>query len=197
MPMIHEESNAIETNSGELVDLIDPEPGTINFEDIVAGLSKLPRFVGQTDNVYTVAQHSVNVAKSILSEIPESRGTLKIALAGLLHDAAEAYLGDIPRPYKRMFGRALLIVEERLTRAIFTRFDLDFPLGLPEEVKHADDRWLATERRDLFSRRSKLVSRAEPYAHGVGYCWTPKEAAFRFRTTYTGILARLERAGDR
>lgn len=132
----------ISTMSGRKIDFLAPDPEQIHIEDIAAGLAAMPRWCGQTqfqDEAvhYSVAQHSC-----LCSDFcPEH------ALAALLHDAAEAYMGDCPRPLKQLLGGAWRECEERLQQAIFTRFGL--PPEIPAAVKAVDDRMLMTERRDL------------------------------------------------
>jgi 5'-deoxynucleotidase YfbR-like HD superfamily hydrolase len=72
--------------------------------DIATGLSRMPRFCGQTVRPYTVAEHSIWVAKGARS-IAEACGLDAAAQAaayrvGLLHDAAEAFMADVPKPLK-------------------------------------------------------------------------------------------------
>ena len=70
---------------------LDPNPADIDIKDIAHALSNCCRFAGHIKSFYSVAQHSV-----IVSELCEPEN----ALAGLLHDASEAYLSDIARPVK-------------------------------------------------------------------------------------------------
>ena len=135
----------ITTASGKVISLLAPEPESMDIEDIALALSRIPRWNGHTSQFYSVAQHSVWVSEWVctLSDIPESP---KLALAGLLHDAAEAYLGDITSPLKSLFPM-ILGTEGKIMRAICERFGLDWPL--PPEVKHCDKAALATEKAQL------------------------------------------------
>jgi hypothetical protein len=108
---------------------------TIAIEDIARSLSMQCRYLGHVKKFYSVAEHSVRVSRLC---------DPKDALAGLLHDAAEAYLGDVPAPYKRHASFAAYVeLEENLRARIFERFGL-LP-DLPASVKLADREILATE----------------------------------------------------
>lgn len=125
------------TASGKHFDLADPQPDQIDIRDIAQGLSNEARFNGHTHYFYSVAQHSVGVS---LIVPPDN------ALEGLLHDATEAYMKDIPLPLKRMLPDYKRI-EARVDAVIRDRFGL--PAQCSAAVKRADLVMLATERRDL------------------------------------------------
>lgn len=104
----------IKLSSGNWLDPYDPDPERIFIDDIAQGLANICRFNGQCRSFYSVAEHSVAV--SMLVETP-------YRLAGLLHDAAEAYLGDVPRPLKyRPEYRYYRDAEEKLLDVIWRRF---------------------------------------------------------------------------
>lgn len=127
----------IPTHSGKKLDLIDPQPDQINLIDIIKGLSRESRYVGQTNHFYTVAQHSMIASQIVAPEF---------AFEALLHDGAEAYLKDLPRPLKYMLPDYRRI-EQRVDAAIRARFGL--PAEQSNAVSEADIIMRATERRDL------------------------------------------------
>lgn len=130
------------TASGHHFDLADPQPDQIDIRDIAQALSNEARFNGHTSRFYSVAQHSVGVSLIV----PPAD-----ALEGLLHDASEAYMKDIPLPLKRMLPDYKRI-EQRVDAVIRDRFGL--PAQCSAAVKHADIVMLATERRDLMPHDS-------------------------------------------
>jgi hypothetical protein len=130
----------IKLYSGGYINLLSPQPEDIHLIDIAHGLSNLCRFTGHTARFYSVAQHSVLV--SLLIEDPALR------LVALLHDAAEAYLGDVSSPLKRLLPEYQCI-ERRFEEVIAERFG--FSYGHLAKVKRADFRALATEKRDLMA----------------------------------------------
>lgn len=130
-------SNTILTVSGDYFDFNNPEAHEFRIEDIAHALSNICRFTGHTRAFYSVAQHSVEVSYLVHP---------KHALAGLLHDASEAYLGDVSTHLKRMLPE-YQVLEERVEAAIAKAFGLQYPLD--EAVKRADLRMLVTEKRDL------------------------------------------------
>lgn len=131
----------IQTFSGKRFTPTNPNPDSIVIQDIAHSLSMQCRFSGHVKRFYSVAQHSVLV--SYLCNNEDS-------LWGLLHDATEAYLIDIPRPLKRS-GKfdAYLEFEKNMQTAICRRFGLIDKE--PPSVKKADTILLATEARDLMS----------------------------------------------
>lgn len=124
----------IRLNSGGHFDFVHPMSSEFTIKDIALGLSRLNRFLGQTRVPYSVARHSVNVSYLVP---PEQ------SLAGLLHDAAEAFLGDVPTPLKAALGNAFRDLEFRVEAAVFMRLGVT---PYTPEIKYADLVLLATER---------------------------------------------------
>lgn len=118
---------------------LDPKVEDICIEDIAHALSLKCRFGGHCKIHYSVAEHSVYVSRHLPAEM---------RLAGLLHDAAEAYspFGDVPRPVKRELP-FVEVVETKLDVAIAERFGVTFPW--PERVKEIDTAILHDEKRKL------------------------------------------------
>ncbi len=118
--------STILTKSGGGIDLLDPSARDVHIEDIAFSLARIIRFGGHSPG-WTVAQHSIEVAQ---------RCEPGCALEGLLHDAAEAYVGDIIRPVKMLLGKSFQDIERRFELAIAERFNLTYPW--PTAVKTAD-----------------------------------------------------------
>ena len=120
--------NYTSTNSGRKFHFTDPQPEDICIEDIAVALSKLARFNGHTDVFYSVAEHSILVSYLVPPEH---------ALSGLMHDAAEAYIGDMASPIKNLPEMAYFReLEEKIHSVICST--LGVPQGIPDEVKLAD-----------------------------------------------------------
>jgi 5'-deoxynucleotidase YfbR-like HD superfamily hydrolase len=134
----------IETYSGLTFAPLKPIFADIRIADIAHALANQGRFSGHTRFRYSVGQHSV-----LVSELLEVLGhPHPVQLWGLLHDASEAYLVDLPTPLKRhpVFGRIYRAAEKRVQRAVCVRFGL--PVREPAAVTEADRVLLATEVRD-------------------------------------------------
>ena len=147
----------IQTLSGRRMNPLDAAPEDIDPVDIAGALANLCRFGGHSRWFYSVAQHSV-----IVCDLLEERGaTPDELMAALLHDAAEAYLGDVPHPIKHRsdLGAMFRVAEKRLEAVINERFSLP---DAAARVKPLDRALLATERR-IFS----TVSWAWPELDGV------------------------------
>lgn len=141
----------IQTHSGRQYWPADPRPADILIDDIAHALSMQCRFAGHSSRFYSVAEHSVHVSRLVPPEYQ---------LAGLLHDATEAYLHDLTRPLKQMMPEYRLL-EDRNWFVIAAKFDLDF--DLPACVKEADATMVFVERRQLFPN----VVDAEDWGHGL------------------------------
>lgn len=172
----------IQTYTGNRFWPLDPRAEEIDIVDVAHALSNQCRFSGHVNEFYSVAEHSVRVSL----EVPP-----KDALWGLLHDAAEAYLVDLPRPLKRSagFAAAYSDAEEAVMLAVCLRFDLD--PEMPASVKVADNRLLSTERRDLLK---PLEWNAEEVAYEplpfVIQPWEPRVARDRFMARYRDLMER-------
>jgi 5'-deoxynucleotidase YfbR-like HD superfamily hydrolase len=179
----------LQTVSGRRVNPFDPEPDQLDAGDIGRALANTCRFGGHSRVFYSVAQHSV-----IVSELVEQRGgDPEEVFAALMHDATEAYLGDMPHPIKHRsaLGAAFKAAEDHLERAIRERFGIraDVP-----EIKRADRALLATERR-AFSAEDwhwPELDGVEPLDLELE-AWSPDEAERAFARRYAELEAR--RAG--
>jgi len=129
----------IQTHTGKAFDLVNPSPDAVDLRDIAHALGHICRFTGHTRLPYSVAHHSLLVADLVE---PEHR------LQALLHDAHEAYVGDLSTPLKWLLPD-FRMVEARVWRAVAAAFDIDPELH--PSVKAADRTMLMTERRDLLA----------------------------------------------
>lgn len=134
------------TISGRVVDLLEPKSSQIALYDIAEGLSKICRYTGHTSVFYSVAQHCCIVHDIVP---PEAKPY------ALLHDAHEAYIGDLPTPLLAALGslgasHAVETIKDRLDRAILAAIGLPYPSAeIINAVKKADAQALAWERRDI------------------------------------------------
>ncbi len=137
----------IQTVTGKRFNPFAPRAEDIDVRDIAGALGHHCRFGGHCRVFYSVAQHSCLVA-----DLAEARaGDEETIQWALLHDASEAYLGDLPHPLKHHteLGRLYREVEAGLQDAICARFGL--PAAPPPLVKELDRALLAAERRALMA----------------------------------------------
>lgn len=125
---------SIITSSGSTVDLLNFTPEMVSLEDIAQSLSLTCRYNGHIPSFYSVAEHSVRVSQWLYSAGHDE----DVQLAGLLHDAAEAYVGDMVRPLKKVpaIGNPFEEIEDSIAGAIASSLGGTFPY--PEEVHDAD-----------------------------------------------------------
>jgi hypothetical protein len=140
----------IVTRSARIVSITDPKPEDIYLDDIVYALSQINRFTGHTKRPYSVLEHVMhgyNFARIVYKE----KFTPEISLQWLLHDASEAYLGDVSRPLKHRLAN-YHDLEDRFNTVIISKFNC--PLEFDPLVTEIDNRMLATEFRDLHRSNS-------------------------------------------
>lgn len=134
----------IETVSGVHFEFLDPKPEQIRIRDIAHALSMNCRFVGQCSKFYSVAEHSWHVARML-------EGTpLRVQLAGLLHDASEAYITDVASPVKQ-FMPEYNKMEDTIMMAIARKYGFEYPMH--PAIKLADRAMLSNEAHHLLSSR--------------------------------------------
>jgi hypothetical protein len=121
-------------------DLLNPTPDMVRIEDIAHHLSQICRYTGGCNRIYTVAEHSLHVSDLLIDASPCVR------LQGLLHDATEAYVGDVSSPLKALLPE-YRVIEDRIASVIATKFGL--PQELDPSVKKADMIALFSEKLEL------------------------------------------------
>lgn len=154
------------TMQGRCIDLLNPNPDNILIEDIAHALSMQCRFNGMIRQFYSVAQHCVLAA--------EMFGLLDLSddekLAVLLHDASEAYLGDVISPLKGLVT-GYKEVESNFMSIIAGKFGFEYPLS--KKVKLADMMILEVEWRSLVLGVEMKISG-----------WCPDKAKMRFLNSF-------------
>lgn len=135
----------IKTNLGRYFFFHRPWHHDFAVKEIAYALSYINRFTGHAGS-YSVAQHSVLVSYLVPAEH---------ALEGLLHDAAEAYLGDVASPLKQLIRLSYKPLELNVEAALSYQHCLKFPF--PPCIKHADLIMLLTEHRDLMNRTMETL----------------------------------------
>lgn len=166
-------------STGAYFDYGDPENSAFTIEDIANGLAMTCRFGGQCRRHYSVAQHSWHMSYVVP---PQD------ALAALMHDAAEAFVGDLPKPLKVLLPEYKSI-EIRIENAIFDRFRIARPL--PASIKEADVRMLVTEQREVMHNRDDwdYTRGREPYQFALPI-WAPHEARAQFLGRFRDLTLR-------
>lgn len=196
----------IQTWTGQAVDLIAPDPRTIDIIDIAHALSLISRFTGHTDKSYSVAQHSVLVSRQVGSPWE---------LEGLLHDAPEAYLSDLSAPAKmamrELTHNAVTAIvghhawpgydqparspydelEQRMWTAVSMRFGLQ--REIPPSVKTADMRMLITEKAMLGKEAKPWELEGEPYPFTIEP-WPAAVAERKFLIRFKVLMTQCDRA---
>ncbi len=142
--------SSIKTISGDYFPLTAPETYQFKIGDIAHSLSMICRYTGHCLYHYSVAQHSLLVSYMVPAHL---------AMEALLHDAAEAYLGDVASPLKSLLPE-YKVIEKRVERAICRQMHLGYPLH--NAVHLADKRALDIER-SILTKKGPMDDEQWPY----------------------------------
>lgn len=163
----------MQTYSGRKFWPLDPRADEIHIEDIAHSLALQSRYAGHCERFYSVAEHCVHIARWLPTD----------KLWGLLHDAAEAYTVDVPRPLKRsLVGYAE--AEAKVMAAVCDRFGL--PVEMPLRVHDADMRIIADEVAQNMRPMDWHAKHNDPLGVVLQF-WTPEEAEDRFLETFVEL----------
>ncbi len=175
----------IETFTGKQFWFLDPKPEMIDIIDIAHALAHTCRYGGHASRFYSVAEHCV-----IMSRFMEGANFANDAcFAALMHDAAEAYLGDIPAPIKDQLPQ-FKELEEVVETAIARKFKLRQPLH--PIIKEYDMRILKDEKRQVMGNVPWGEQMENVWPLGVElYCWAPEMAKKRFLQQFEHIAAKM------
>lgn len=166
----------IQTYTGKQYWPIDPRPEDVDIIDIAHALSMLCRFSGHCLQFYSVAEHSAHIARWLYP-----RHGARVALCGLLHDATEAYVTDVPRPLKP-FLMGYKQIERDNWLAIASAFEL--PTDLSPVIKQADSAALAEEaRQNMAPCDGDWAAMPEPLGFQLQY-WQPDQAEAKFLAAF-------------
>lgn len=193
------------SQSGRLIDVMHPKPEDFTVEDIAAGLvvGRTERYGSRTENPYYVAEHSVHVANLLAKRFHDgnvkrfpvsptmSASGIMFVKAGALHDAAEAYLGDIVQPLKACLPDYKRI-EHSFEVAIAERFQLLPELfshrlvkGADNDIFHVEVEALAVDAPSSYGLGPEYIDRVQelyrtlPTLHGIG-SWDARRAKKEF-----------------
>lgn len=156
----------VQTYGGRSFWPLDPRPTDIFITDIAHALSLLCRFGGHCCVFYSVAEHCVLMSRQCADPYDK--------LWCLLHDASEAYIGDMVRPLKRMIPQ-FQDIEHKIDRIIFQRFGLFG--NIPTHIKTLDNRMLMTEAEVIMLAPPKTWAvKAEVLEHVSLKFWSPEIA---------------------
>ena len=181
------EGNHIRTQTGVDFDVSDPDTWLFNMTDISTALSNLSRFSGHLSRFYSVAEHSVRVSETL----KDWGAPPDVQLLGLIHDATEAYLLDIPRPWKHLVTVGGVDYED---------LEMDMMVAIVEwhleesvNLAHAwTNRWDLVRRADMFVYEQE--EKARRTVEGVGKL-APHEAKEEFSALWLTLRSAVRTGG--
>ncbi len=188
----------IHTYTGRKYFFDNPDHTQIEPRDISHSLSMICRYNGHIHKFYSVAEHCYIMARYTL----ELGNSPEVALAALLHDAAEAYVGDVTTPLKRLMGHEYDTIELKANKAIQDRFGVLMPVDSPiyNEVKELDRRILVNEVRELcLSAPDWLPKDLMPLAPSMVVIegWSPNLAEYHFHSLFEELVHALNTRPDK
>jgi hypothetical protein len=175
----------MQTYTGRKFWPMDPRANEVCIRDIAHSLSLQCRYAGHCRRFLSVAEHSVLIARWVRGQTDA-----QTALWGLLHDASEAYLVDIPRPVKPYLTN-YKEAEAKVMAAVCQRFGL--PLEMPAAVHEADERIIADELVNLV-RMQWHARHDDPLGVRLMY-WSPAEAEEEFLETFKALTGAVGEVG--
>jgi len=190
------------TNSGKKMFYNNPTPDSIRFEDIACSLSKTCRFAGQIDEFYSVADHCCNLVEFAQNELitttffpfPDKWST-EFLLYLLLHDSAEAYMGDCPAPAKWVMPDYRVVENRIFDNAIAPYFKLSTSNFIRERVKFYDRNIIRNEAELLFNPVPDWVNDYIDIGATIKVSKDHKEARDRFTALYVQLVAQRNGLG--
>ena len=196
-------SQYMEMPSGKWFYMAAPD---FDIEDIAYTLAGQPRFNGtgarnQHDHSISVAEHSVRASYMILTQHNTRVAFYNdriAALTGLMHDVTEAFLGDVPGPWKALLPDFCKLEEYlwgKICEWINEEYGVTMPLELPPEMKYIDYRCLFLEAREVMQTQGRdwVMSDAEGVMPTTWdaplYWWSPAEAEQQFLRRFYELVS--------
>lgn len=170
-------SASIETYNGEHFTLDPNDFSGVNIHNLGHALSGVNRFNSHTIRMYSVAEHAVHVASMLPPELQ---------LIGLLHDGSEAFIQDIPSPFKQFlpdYAKMEDLIQTKVYRAF--KLDPDWVAEVYPAVKRIDSMMCQIEATQLL--HSKGAGWAEDHGHPGISCLAPEQAEALFMWAYVRI----------
>jgi len=178
----------IQTCTGMKFHFTEVDQYPFDLEDFAQPLSLLCRFVGHISKFYSVGEHCIHVASLL-----ESRGyNPQTVWFGLIHDAGEAFIGDISRPLKHLVEDTIRPIEEKILKGICVNYKVNYT-NVDREAVHTADL-------DLCSTEALKLLPHDPIEdwHLIGTpivsidlpCWTPEETKERYYSLFGTLLVR-------
>lgn len=177
-------NNTIKVAAGHYVDLADPDPKTIEIKSIASALSKICRFGGHCPRFYSVAEHCIHATNLAVQD-----GVPNLVLGAIfLHDAAEAYVGDMVKPLKIMLPE-YMETEWRIQLAIECAMGVSFVYH-GKTIKNYDRLMLKAEKLAMWPNDTEVWNGFDGVdaRHVAFRFWAPGEAEMQFMAMARTLL---------
>lgn len=169
-------NNTIKVAAGHYVDLAKPDPATIDIQSIAAALSKICRYGGHCPRFYSVAEHCIHATNLAVAD----GCSLREQQAVFMHDAAEAYIGDMVKPLKFLLP-GYSTIEDRVEFAIENALGVNF-VRCHDTIKRYDRAMLKAEKTAMWPDDRELWQgfASTELRHVELQYWGPREAEINY-----------------
>ena len=180
------------TVTGKYINLNKMKVDDVDIKDIAHSLANLCRYNGHTKKFYSVAEHSVRLCRYAAQNLPtENDFNMKVAKLLFLHDATEAYVGDVIYPLKKALPQ-FAEFEDKIALVINKKFDIELTPEIEAEAKSLDRRICFDEMYLLFGIIDECLYKERITPLGLDkitmnqtdhFGWPPEVAVHRFLAT--------------
>lgn len=175
------------TFTGKVFNALNPSPEMIDIRDIAKGLAYKPHFSGFSPKFFSIAEHSLAV-EGMVALI--DKDNYQARLEALLHDASEAYTGDMIKPIKNLLP-AFVMIEKKIQSAIYSKYGIKYK-GYELDIKLSDNRIQEIEAMAFYRKATGLAPFENIVVNRYIRYLTPDEALKEFLERFEWLTYKIK-----
>ncbi len=175
------------TFTGKVFNALNPSPEMIDIRDIAKGLAYKPHFSGFSPKFFSIAEHSLAV-EGMVALI--DKDNYQARLEALLHDASEAYTGDMIKPIKNLLP-AFVMIEKKIQSAIYSKYGIKYK-GHELDIKLSDNRIQEIEAMAFYRKATGLTLFENIVVNRYIRYLTPDEALKEFLERFEWLTYKIK-----